>query len=124
MNAPRVRVAVVDDDEGIRRSFVRLIRAAGMDATAFPSAEAFLEARDIVFDCVLLDVRLEGMSAEELAKRIAAFPYRPALIYMSGDDRATARQQGLADGAVGYFNKADAGVDVVRAIREGIGQRR
>ena len=55
-------VAVVDDDESLCRSVGRLLRAAGIEAVTYGSAEAFLEdAKRPQFDCLLLDVQLGGM---------------------------------------------------------------
>jgi FixJ family two-component response regulator len=66
-------VAVVDDDEKLCQSFGRLLRAAGLQPITYPSAEAFLaDTKQPRFDCLVLDVQLEGMSGIELAQRLTA----------------------------------------------------
>src|SRR5207253_6577271 len=66
-------VAVVDDDEKLCQSFGRLLRAAGLQPITYSSAEAFLaDAKQPRFDCLVLDVQLEGMSGIELAQRLTA----------------------------------------------------
>jgi hypothetical protein len=66
-------VAVVDDDQSVRRSFARLLRAAGIQPVTYGSAEAFLaDLKRPKFDCVVLDVQLGGMSGIELGEVLAA----------------------------------------------------
>src|SRR3974377_2314900 len=68
-----IYVAVVDDDESVCRSFSRLLRVAGFQPVSYRSAEALLEdAKRPQFDCLLLDIQLEGMSGLELSRRLAA----------------------------------------------------
>ena len=58
MENRRSFVAVVDDEESVRRALIRLLRAANMDAEAFASGEAFLESLDKFRpDCVVLDLQ-------------------------------------------------------------------
>ena len=64
-----IYVAVVDDDESICRSFSRLLRAANFQPVTYASAEAFLaDAQHPKFDCLVLDIQLEGMSGLELRR--------------------------------------------------------
>ena len=73
MSAPPTYVAVVDDDRSVCLSFARLLRAAGIQAITYPSAEAFLaDTKRPQFDCMVFDVQLGGMSGIELAKTLAA----------------------------------------------------
>ncbi|WP_409559365.1 response regulator, partial [Accumulibacter sp.] len=60
-------VAVVDDDDELRRSFARLLRASGMQPVTYASAEALLaDSMRPQFDCLVLDVQLPGMSGLDL----------------------------------------------------------
>ena len=71
-SATKIYVAVVDDDETIRRSFGRLLRAAGMQPITYDSAESFLaDTKRPQFGCLVLDIQLGGMSGIELAGRLA-----------------------------------------------------
>ena len=56
----RWRIAVVDDDAGVRRSLTRLLRASGFDVLTFGSAEEFLTEAPTSFRCLVLDVQLGG----------------------------------------------------------------
>ncbi len=77
-------VAVVDDDEKLCQSFGRLLRAAGLQPITYPSAEAFLaDTKQPRFDCLVLDVQLEGMSGIELAQRLTAEGAPPPFIFIT-----------------------------------------
>ena len=112
-------VAVVDDDQSVRRSFARLLRAAGIQAITYSSAEAFLADRKRPqFDCVVLDVQLEGMSGIELGKVLmAAEGPRLPLVYVTAHDDPETRARAEAVGCAAYFRKRDSGADVLEAIR-------
>ncbi len=117
-----VYVAVVDDDASLCRSFSRLLRAAGFQPISYLSAEAFLEdARRPRFDCLLLDIQLEGMSGLELSRRLTAVRDSTPVIFITAHDDPEVQAQALAGGCAGYFRKTDAGELVVEAIRRVVG---
>jgi len=99
--APRRLVTVVDDDESVRRSLPNLLKQFGFAARVFSSATEFL-ASDAVAEssCLILDVRMPGMSGpdlqQELKRRRRAVPI--IFITASPDDRV--RQPLLKQGAV------------------------
>jgi len=65
-------VYVVDDDECIRRALGRLLRSAGYDALTFESAEEFLDsASGLGEGCLVLDIRLPGMTDLDLSSLVA-----------------------------------------------------
>jgi FixJ family two-component response regulator len=113
-----LRVAVVDDDESLCRSLCRLLRAAGLQPITYGSAEAFLadEARPR-FDCLVLDVQLGGMSGIELGRRLAVEGGHAPFIYITAFDDPQTRAEAEGSGCAAYFRKADAGADVLDAIR-------
>jgi FixJ family two-component response regulator len=88
MSAPPTYVAVVDDDRSVCLSFARLLRAAGIQAITYGSAEAFLaDTKRPKFDCMVFDVQLGGMSGIELAKALAAPGSSPTpVIYITAHD--------------------------------------
>lgn len=62
-------VAIVDDDEGIRRSLVDLMRSSGYGVESFASCELFLETADLShFHCVVADIDMPGRSGLELVR--------------------------------------------------------
>ena len=111
-------VAVVDDDEKLCQSFGRLLRAAGLQPITYPSAEAFLaDAKQPRFDCLVLDVQLEGMSGIELAQKLTAEGSPPPFIFITAHDDPAARGEAEAAGCAAYFQKTDSGAHVLEAIR-------
>lgn len=121
-----IYVAVVDDDESLCRSLGRLLRTAGFQPVTYPSAEAFLEdAKRPRFDCLVLDIQLEGMTGVELSRRLTAVRDSTPVIFITAHDDPEMRSQALATGCAGFFQKTDPGELVLEAIRhaDGIGQR-
>lgn len=117
-NCQGLRVAVVDDDDNLRRSFERLLRAAGMRAVSYASAEAFIEADDRAgFDCMVLDMQLLGMSGLALQRHVLQRGDAPPIVFITAFDDPQARTQAVAAGCAGYFGKDDLGGDVLAAIR-------
>ena len=112
-------VGVVEDDESVRRSLLRLLRQAGLQPIGFASAEDFLvdSMRDH-FRCLLLDVRLGGMSGIELQQRLIALGVHKLVIYITSHDDPDAKAEALSTGGcVGYFSKTDSGPLIIEAIR-------
>ena len=118
-STPSTYVAVVDDDESICRSFARLLRASGIQAVTYSSAEAFLaDNKRPQFDCMVFDVQLGGMSGIELGRAVASSTVRPApVIYITAHDDPETRASAEATGCAAYFRKNESGADVLDAIR-------
>jgi FixJ family two-component response regulator len=111
-------VAVVDDDENICRSFGRLLRAAGMHPVTYISAEAFLaDTKRPLFDCLVLDVHLGGMSGIELGRQLAAGARSAPFICITAHDDPDTRSEAAAAGCSALFRKTDPGALVLEAIR-------
>ena len=120
-SSPNTYIAIVDDDEKICRSLGRFLRAAGFQPITYPSAEAFLEdLKHPRFECLVLDVQLEGMSGIELHKQLTAAGSATPVIFITAHDDPEARDQALANGCAGFFRKTDSGSDVLDAIRRSV----
>jgi len=111
-------VGVVDDDESLRRSVARLLRAAGMQSVTYASAEAFNEdMKHPRFDCLVLDVQLPGMSGIDLRNQLAVEGDLTPILFVTADDDPRVREAAWSGQCVGYFRKTDAGSDLLEAIR-------
>src|SRR5438445_8938783 len=78
-------VFVVDDDASIRDSLRRLITSVGFKVEVFPSARTFLGARrPEVAGCLVLDVRLPGLSGLDLQRELAATNAELPIIFLTG----------------------------------------
>lgn len=100
-------VAVVDDDISVRESLDSLIRSVGMEVRVFASAEEFLTAaHPRKADCLVLDVRLPGMSGVELHRYLLARNRKVPVIFITAhasDDRS--RLEARSDWTVAYLTK-------------------
>ncbi len=99
-------IAIVDDDDALRTSLADLIQALGFRALGFASAEAFLsssQARDAA--CLILDVRMPGMSGLELQRRILAASWQIPIIFITSHVDDAARARALNAGAVAFLYK-------------------
>jgi FixJ family two-component response regulator len=84
----------------------------------YGSAEAFLaDDRRPRFDCLVLDIRLGGMSGLELFACLAADETRPPVIFVTAVDEPRTRAQAEALGCAGFFSKSTPGAGIVDAIR-------
>jgi FixJ family two-component response regulator len=117
--AHRPLIAVVDDDDSVRESLGGLFRSVGFAVQVFPSAADFLKSDDLPKTaCVILDVRMPGMTGLELQRRLGASHRELPVIFMTAHDDAQTRSQALNDGAVDYLIKPfseEALLDAVHA---------
>jgi len=113
-------VSIVDDDESVRESLRGLIRSIGLGVQTFASAEDFSRSEQLEnTDCLILDVRMPGMSGLDLQRHLAASERDIPIIFITahGSDEGT-RARALRDGAVAYLIKPfseDALLDAVDA---------
>ena len=107
--APMRLVYVVDDDASMRRSLVRLLTLSNWPVRAFETAEEFLtEARESpnsFSGCLLLDVRLPGMSGLDLMRLLSDADRRLPTIVMTGSFDEDSESESLQLGASRFLNK-------------------
>ena len=117
-------VAVVDDDRSVCRSFSRLLSAAGFHPVSYVSAESFLEdSKRPRFDCLVLDIQLDGISGLELSRRLAAVNDGTPVVFITAHDDPAVQAEALASGCAGFFHKHDPGALVLDAIGKAIKSR-
>jgi FixJ family two-component response regulator len=99
-------VSVIDDDESVRRALGRLIRSFGWNVETFASAEEFLAPGEHRAPaCLVLDLRMPGMSGLELQERLAAAGRHIPVVFITGHPDESARRAALAAGAVEFLRK-------------------
>jgi FixJ family two-component response regulator len=99
-------VAVVDDDESVRKALRRLLRSLGLDVETFATAEDFLTSLEHHSPaCLLLDVRMPGMSGLELQEHLASAGRRIPIVFITAHEDEQARLQALAGGATDFLQK-------------------
>jgi FixJ family two-component response regulator len=125
LNAPEALVCVVDDDSSVRRGLVRLLRAAGLRAQGFPSAEAFL-ARDPspAVGCLVLDVRMPGLDGLALQERMAATANAIPIVFLSGHGDIPMSVRAIKRGAEDFLTKPVDDKVLLDAVRAGLRRNR
>ncbi len=110
-------VFVIDDDSSARNGLSRLLRAAGYPVHAFDSANKFLEYVDeYTSGCILLDIRMPGMSGDELALELKNRNVNLPIIVVSADDDQENKRLAKDIGAVGFFRKPVDGTALLDMI--------
>ena len=111
-------IAVVDDDISVRESLESLIRSVGLDVGLSASAEEFLEsAPPRKMDCLILDVRLPGMSGIELHRHLMSRKCQVPVIFITAhaSDRR-ARAEAASDWTVAYLTKPFSEEELLDAV--------
>ncbi len=111
-------IAVVDDESSLCTSLSRVLRLANFSPISYPSAEAFLaDEKQPKFDCLLLDIRLEGMSGIDLLRLLAEQKRQLPVIFITAFDDPALRREAFALGCAGFFRKSTPGAEIIEAIR-------
>jgi FixJ family two-component response regulator len=100
-----VTVYVVDDDESIRRALKRLLRSFGYHAVTFESAEEFLDSSSLGDGCLILDIRLPGMTGLDLQEKLSSSGAKYAIIFMTAHDNPQWQERAKKAGAIAYLRK-------------------
>jgi FixJ family two-component response regulator len=99
-------VAIVDDDESVRRALQGLLKAEGLRAKAFASAEEFLSSGEQYHAaCLITDIRMPGMSGLDLQQKLNSQKCRIPTIFITAHGDANMRLQALRAGAVEFLAK-------------------
>ena len=99
-------ISIVDDDDSLRNSLNNLIRSVGFRAQGFSSAEAFLNSNQLRdTSCLILDVRMPGMSGLDLQRQLVATNCEIPIIFITSHGDDNARTQALETGAVDFLYK-------------------
>jgi FixJ family two-component response regulator len=99
-------IAIIEDDESVRRALGRLLGSLGWNVELFTAAEEFLQAPEQPPPaCLLLDVYLPGLSGLELQQRLKAAGRTIPIIFMTGHANERLREQVLQAGALALLEK-------------------
>src|ERR1700739_1382461 len=114
-------VAIVDDDDLVRGALQGMLKSVGLPSRAFASGEEFLMSREEGPACLIVDIRLPGMSGLELQARLNAEHCRIPIIFITAHGDEKMRMQALRAGAVEFMAKPfddEALLESVRAALE------
>ncbi len=99
-------ISVVDDDHSVRESLHGLLRSVGFSVQVFASAEEFLYSDHLnMTDCLILDVRMPGITGIELQRQLRARGCQIPIIFISAHADDETRNQALSNGAVAFLIK-------------------
>jgi FixJ family two-component response regulator len=114
-------VFVVDDDASMRESLKNLIRSVGMRAELFASAQEFLRSKHLdVPSCLVLDVRLQGLSGLDLQRRTAEAGLQIPIIFITGHGDIPMTVRAMKAGAVEFLTKPFRDQDLLDAIQQAL----
>lgn len=114
-------VAVVEDDESLRRSLARLLAASGYHPVGYPSAEALLsDSNRPIFQCLVVDIQLGGISGVELKERLAASGSTTPVIFLTAQENAERRAGAPGAHCACVVRKSEPGAVLLNAIDEAI----
>lgn len=111
-------VAVVDDEESVRKALQRLLKAAGLSVTSFASAEEFLISGKLdSTGCLVADIRMPGMSGLDLLTELNRkhLPIPTIFITAHGDENL--RMQAMRAGAVKFLAKPVDGSILLSSVQ-------
>src|SRR5687767_14054571 len=110
-------IAIVDDEESVRKSLCRLFRAVGWETVAYSSGEEFLTSlNDRLPDCILLDLQMPGLSGFDVQAQLLRNGSSVPLIVLTGHDEVGSLGQRLPEGTV-ILRKPVHDDTLLRAVR-------
>ena len=121
VTAGRPLIGIVDDDSSVRKALQRLVRSHGFSTDVYSSAEDLLQGEVAGgMACLILDVRMPGLSGLDLQIRLAAAGSRLPIIFITAQEDPQAKSQAMSAGAVGYLQKPFDDEDLLTAIHAAI----
>jgi FixJ family two-component response regulator len=115
-------VFLVDDDTSVRRALTRLIRSAGYEVQAFASAREFLDSdrANEGSDCIVLDVRMPGLSGLDLQHELQAANIPLPIIFITGHGDIPMSVKAIKHGAVDFLPKPVKDKELLNAIEQAL----
>ena len=111
------RISIVDDDESMREAINTLVGSVGLSAEGFSSAEEFLNSGACqVCDCLILDIRMPGLSGLELQRRLNADNSHVPIVFMTAHYSEEDRIRAMEAGAVDFLSKPFTEKELLNAI--------
>ena len=114
-------VFIVDDDPSVRDSLQFLLGSVGLEVRSFPSAQDFLAGADPQAPgCLLLDVRMPGMSGLDLQNELANAEISIPIIFITGHGTVPMSVRAMKAGAVDFLQKPFDEQDLINAVHQAI----
>jgi FixJ family two-component response regulator len=124
MSGTTTLIAIVDDEESVRKAISRLLRAAGFGVETYASGSDFLRAvEQRPPHCVVLDLRMPHISGFDVQSALKQAHAQVPVIIITGDDSAETRAHAIGQGAKAYLRKPVDDAMLLDAIHTAIGSR-
>ena len=121
MNNVDEMVFVIDDDESIREALKSLIRSVGLSVETFASAHEFLQSQPPdVPACLILDVRMPGLSGLDLQRELSEANINIPIIFITGHGDIPMSVRAMKAGAVEFLTKPFRDQDLLDAIQQAL----
>lgn len=118
---PESVVFVVDDDSSVRESISSLIRSVGLAVETFASAQEFLQSEHLdAPGCVVLDVRMPGLSGLDLQRELASHAINLPVIFLTGHGDIPMSVRAMKAGAIEFLTKPFRDQDLLDAIQQAL----
>lgn len=121
---PIYRIAIVDDDEGVRQSLSSLVRSLGHEVRTHASGAAFLAADGDPPDCLLTDIQMPRMSGDQLQAELLARGCSFPMIFMSAFPSDAVRERVMGRGGRAFLVKPVDGEAMSRCLAEALRRAR
>lgn len=121
MNSPEPLVFVIDDDAGVRASIQRLLKSVGLRSEAFAAGQAFLQRPPHDGPtCLILDVRLPGISGLELQRKLIQSGVHIPIIFISAHGDIPMTVKAMKSGAAEFLTKPYSDQELLDAIQQAL----
>jgi FixJ family two-component response regulator len=121
MTLPTAIVFIVDDDDRMRAATQRLLRTVGLHSEAFATPQEFLQHKlPDVASCLILDVRLPGMSGLDVQRRLIDIDVQIPIIFITSHGDIPMTVKAMKSGAVEFLTKPFRDQDLLDAIQEAL----
>ena len=122
-NEPQPIVFVIDDDLAVRDGLSSLLRSVGLQVKAFASASEFLQSKlPDGPSCMVLDVRLPGLSGLDFQNELAKADIQIPIVFMTGHGDIPMTVRAMKAGAVEFLPKPFRDQDMLDAVQAGLEQ--
>ena len=114
-------ISIVDDDESVRQGLTRLLTSVGFTVNTFSSGEEYLNSNQLGrADCLILDIRMSGMSGIELQRQLAANHFEIPVIFITAHEEEIERVRALGGKARTVLTKPFSEEALLNAISQAL----
>jgi FixJ family two-component response regulator len=111
-------IAIVDDDESVRSAVYGVLKSVGLTSRSFASAEEFLASgQQSETACLIIDIRMPGISGLDLQARLAEGDRRIPIIFITSYGDRKMRMQAMAAGAIDFLRKPFEDEALIKSVR-------